>query len=101
MTQSAIELKKQYKIEIQDLADKGIIETENARFLQNLIEKSESVEELIKIKALGTRYQRTGFHFDVRFEIAGDNTIKYFKKNQELSFSSTGGGGHSPAYSGR
>ncbi|MBR8463870.1 hypothetical protein KDD93_04670, partial [Campylobacter sp. faydin G-24] len=86
-------LKRQYKDDFQDLRDKGIIETENAEFLKKLVDKAENTEELIKIKALGTRYQRTGFHFDVRFEISGDNTIKYFKKNEELSFKYGGGGG--------
>lgn len=90
MTQITIELKEQYIAEIQDLLDKGIIEGENAKFLQKLIEKAENTEELIKIKALGTKYQRTGFHFDVRFEVARDSTVKFFKKNKDLSFDNGG-----------
>ncbi|WP_367960386.1 site-specific DNA-methyltransferase [Helicobacter acinonychis] len=84
------ELKEEYKKEFDELKENGIIETENAEFLKTLTDRAQSTQELIKIKALGTRYQRTGFHFDVRFEIAGDNTIKYFKKNEDLSFDNGG-----------
>ncbi len=37
------------------------------------------------ITELGTTYKRTGFHFDKRLEKLSD-TIKYFKKNDALSF---------------
>lgn len=37
------------------------------------------------ISELGTTYKRTGFHFDKRLEILSD-TIKYFEKNDKLSF---------------
>lgn len=83
-------LKKQYKLEIEDLKQKGIIEAGNATFLQKLIDKAQSIEELQNIKALGTRYQRTGFHFDVRLQIYKDESIKYFVKNEKLSFDNKG-----------
>ncbi|WP_104687479.1 site-specific DNA-methyltransferase [Helicobacter acinonychis] len=83
-------LKEEYKKEFDELKENGIIETENAQFLKTLTDRALNTQELIKIKALGTRYQRTGFHFDVRFEIAGDNTIKYFQKNNSLSFDNGG-----------
>ena len=89
------ELKQEYKNDFLYLKDSGIIETENAEFLSKLIDKAENSEELIKIKALGTRYQRTGFHFDVRFEVAKDNTVKHFVKNEALSFT---GGENTQAY---
>ena len=45
----------------------------------------QSNDEAINIAALGTTYKRTGLHFDKRLEKMSD-TIKYFKKNEKLSF---------------
>lgn len=42
--------------------------------------------EAIAIAELGTTYKRTGLHFDKRLEKFED-TIKYFTKNEKLSFS--------------
>ena len=53
------------------------------RVADKIIEKS-NADLIIKLQ-LGTTYKRTGFHFDKRLEKM-DNTIKYFKKNEELSF---------------
>lgn len=88
MTEKKItqDLKEKYLNEFKDLKAKGIIEAGNFEFLKKLIERAESLEELQNIKALGTRYQRTGFHFDVRLQVSGDETIKYFEKNEKLSF---------------
>lgn len=66
------------------IADK-IIEQSNADLLKKLINNAESVNEAIMIAELGTTYKRTGFHFDKRLEKMTD-TIKYFKKNEKLSF---------------
>ncbi|MDD3190393.1 MAG: DNA methyltransferase [Candidatus Pacebacteria bacterium] len=66
------------------LADK-IIEKTNADLLKKLIEQAETINEAIMIAELGTTYKRTGFHFDKRLEKMTD-TIKYFKKNEKLSF---------------
>ena len=66
------------------IADK-IIEKTNADLLKKLIEQAETVNEAIMIAELGTTYKRTGFHFDKRLEKMTD-TIKYFKKNEKLSF---------------
>jgi len=66
------------------IADK-IIEQTNADLLKKLIEQAETVNEAIMIAELGTTYKRTGFHFDKRLEKMTD-TIKYFKKNEKLSF---------------
>ncbi|WP_143428966.1 DNA methyltransferase, partial [Helicobacter sp. 12S02634-8] len=82
-------MREEYREKIQDLREKGIIETENARFLISLIDRAKQTDELIKILGLGTRYTRTGFHFDVRLE-KSDNTIKFFKKNTALSFDQGG-----------
>lgn len=62
-----------------------IIEESNAKLLIKLIENAEDLNEAINIAALGTTYKRTGFHFDKRLEKMG-NDIKYFKKNEKLSF---------------
>ena len=66
--------------------DERILERSNADLLIKLINQAESITEAISIAELGTTYKRTGFHFDVRLEKLG-NTIKYFKKNEQLSFS--------------
>jgi adenine-specific DNA-methyltransferase len=66
------------------IADK-IIEKTNADLLKKLIEQAETINEAIMIAELGTTYKRTGFHFDKRLEKMTD-TIKYFKKNEKLSF---------------
>ena len=53
--------------------------------LSKLIKNAENKEEAIAIAELGTTYKRTGFHFDKKLEKIG-SIIKYFKKNNELSF---------------
>ncbi len=71
---------------INQRVDEKILERSNADLLIKLINQAESITEAISIAELGTTYKRTGFHFDVRLEKLG-NTIKYFKKNDRLSFS--------------
>jgi len=66
------------------IADK-IIEKTNADLLNKLKEQANTINEAIMIAELGTTYKRTGFHFDKRLEKMTD-TIKYFKKNEKLSF---------------
>lgn len=66
------------------IADK-IIEKTNADLLKKLIEQADTINEAIMIAELGTTYKRTGFHFDKRLEKMTD-TIKFFKKNEKLSF---------------
>lgn len=66
------------------IADK-IIEKTNADLLKKLINQAETINEVIMIAELGTTYKRTGFHFDKRLEKMTD-TIKFFKKNEQLSF---------------
>ena len=72
--------------EIQRRVDDKILEQTNADLLIKLISKAESLTEAIAIAQLGTTYKRTGLHYDKRLEKFG-NTIKYFKKNKDLSFS--------------
>lgn len=62
-----------------------ILEPENLKLLSKLINQAETIQEAIEIAKLGTSYKRTGFHFDQKIEKLGD-TIKYFKKNEKLSF---------------
>lgn len=71
--------------EIEKRVEDKIIEKSNADLLIKLINNSDSLSEAISIAQLGTTYKRTGFHFDKRLEKM-DNTIKYFKKNNDLSF---------------
>lgn len=71
--------------ELQKRVKDKILEPTNYELLKKLIEKSDSLDEAIMISELGTTYKRTGFHFDKRLEKMTD-TIKYFKKNNSLSF---------------
>ena len=76
--------------EINCRVDDKILERSNADLLIKLINQAETLTEAISIAELGTTYKRTGFHFDKRLEKIG-NTIKYFKKNEKLSFSDGSG----------
>lgn len=71
--------------EIKKRVQDKILEPTNAKLLEKLINNADSSDEAIQIAALGTTYKRTGLHFDKKLEKLG-NTIKYFKKNEKLSF---------------
>ena len=71
--------------EIDRRVEDKIIEKSNAELLKKLICNAETLTEAIAIAELGTTYKRTGLHFDKRLEKNG-NTIKYFVKNENLSF---------------
>lgn len=71
--------------EINKRVSDKILEQTNADLLIKLINNADSLDEAINIAALGTTYRRTGLHFDKRLEKMS-NSIKYFKKNEKLSF---------------
>lgn len=77
--------------EINRRVEDKIIEQSNADLIIKLINQAENLTEAIAIAELGTMYKRTGFHFDKRLERHDGNTIKYFTKNEELSFSDGSG----------
>lgn len=79
------EMKRKLVQEIQRRVEDKIIEQNNADLIIKLINKAENLSEAISIAQLGTTYKRTGFHFDKRLEKM-NNTIKYFQKNEKLSF---------------
>ncbi|HOZ53848.1 MAG TPA: site-specific DNA-methyltransferase [Bacilli bacterium] len=86
MTDNNIEKSKQELIaEIDKRIEDKIIEKTNADLLKKLINNAETLTEAVAIAELGTTYKRTGFQFDKRLEKMS-NTIKYFKKNEILSF---------------
>lgn len=62
-----------------------ILEPTNAELLKKLIRNADDLNEAISIAELGTTYKRTGLHFDKRLEKMSSE-IKYFKKNETLSF---------------
>ena len=70
---------------IEQRVEDKIIERTNADLIIKLINNADSLSEAIAIYQLGTTYKKTGFHFDKRFEKM-TNDIKYFSKNEELSF---------------
>ncbi len=86
MTKNLEVVKKELLAQIEKRVNDKIIEPTNAAILNKLISRAEDVNEAIAIATLGTTYKRTGFHFDARLEKTDDNTIKYFKKNDKLSF---------------
>lgn len=71
--------------EIEKRVEDNILERKNADLIIKLINKADSLTEAITIAQLGTTYRRTGLHYDKRIEKFGD-TIKYFRKNERLSF---------------
>jgi len=85
MTNNIQKVKSDLIAEIDKRIVDKIIEKTNADLLKKLIEQAETINEAIMIAELGTTYKRTGFHFDKRLEKMTD-TIKYFKKNEKLSF---------------
>lgn len=81
------ETKQSLLAELQARVEDKILEPSNAALLSKLITNADSDDEALAIAALGTTYKRTGFHFDTRMEEPRmSNTIKYFRKNEELSF---------------
>lgn len=81
------ETKQSLLSELQARVEDKILEPSNAALLSKLITNAESDDEALAIAALGTTYKRTGFHFDKRMEEPRmSDTIKYFKKNEALSF---------------
>jgi len=70
--------------EIDERVEDKILEPSNAQLLRKLIGKAENINEAISIAQMGTIFRQTGFHYDIRLEKTRD--IKYFKKNETLSF---------------
>ena len=77
--------KESLMADIKRRQEDKIIEESNAKLLIKLIENAEDLNEAINIAAIGTTCKKTGFHFDKRLEKLGSD-IKYFKKNEKLSF---------------
>lgn len=73
--------------EIERRVEDKILEQTNADLLTKLIRNADTLDEAMAIAQLGTTYKRTGLHYDKRLEKQRGNTIKYFKMNEELSFS--------------
>ena len=62
-----------------------IIEQATADFLIKLINKADTIDEALTIAEMGTKYKRTGFSFTVQKEKITE-VIKYFNKDEKLSF---------------
>ena len=75
--------------ELNKRHEAGILEGENVKILTKLIINADSKEEADQIMTLGTMYRYTGFHFDAKLEHK-TSTIKYLKKNANLSFDQGG-----------
>lgn len=81
ITQMKLDLIEDIKQRVND----KILEESNAALLIKLIRQADDDKEAIAISALGTTYKRTGLHFDKRLD-KPSSTIKFLKKNTELSF---------------
>ena len=79
------QLKQDMVAEILQRVNDRVLERSNADLLQKLIVQADSDDEAIKIMSLGTTYRKSGLHYEKRLEKM-DNTIRYFKKNEVLSF---------------
>lgn len=79
------QLKQDMLAEIRQRLEDRVLERSNAELLEKLIMQADSDDEAIKIMSLGTTYKKSGLHYEKRLEKM-DNTIRYFKKNESLSF---------------
>lgn len=91
MKEELEKIKNNLLAELEKRVEDKILERSNANLLGKLIKSAESINEAISIAQLGTTYKKTGLHYDKRLE-KQTNDIKYFKKNEELSFSDGVGG---------
>lgn len=79
------EIKKQLIEEMDQRVHDKILERTKADLLIKLITNADDDNEAHSIAAMGTMYKKTGLHFDYRNEKMS-NDIRYFKKNEKLSF---------------
>lgn len=79
------EIKDGLIAELERRVTDKILEPTNAELLKKLIGNADNDNEAMMIAELGTTYKKTGFHFDPRLEKMSSD-IRYFKKNQKLSF---------------
>lgn len=91
MINNLSERKRSLLDEIEQRVNDKVLEPSNAALLRKLIIRADSDNEAVNIATLGTLYGRTGFHFQPRLENK-DDTIRYFKKNDTLSFKSNDSG---------
>ena len=85
MKQELSQLKQEMIAEIEQRLQNKVLERSNAELLQKLITQADSDDEAIKIMSLGTTYKKSGLHYEKRLEKM-DNTIRYYRKNDALSF---------------
>lgn len=76
--------------EINQRVLEKVLEPNNAQLLVKLIQNADNIDEAISIAQLGTTYKNTGFNYDKRLE-KSDHDIRYFKKNERLSFRTNDG----------
>lgn len=80
------DIKQDLIAEIEKRVADKILEQADAKLLIKLIKNADSTDEAMDIATMGTIYKKTGLHFSPRLEPKRDNTIRYFKKNETLSF---------------
>ena len=80
------EIKDGLIAELERRVTDKILEPTNAELLKKLINNADNDIEAILLAELGTAYKNTGRSFEPRLEGNKSNDIRYFKKNQNLSF---------------
>ncbi len=90
MENNLMQSKQEIINEINRRVEDKIIERSNADLIIKLINNADTLSEAIDIATLGTTYKMTGFHFDPR-TIQITDEIKYFSKNNVLSFAQNPG----------
>ena len=85
MTITANSTKQEMIEQIREKIGNKIFEPETGEFIITLIEKATSLNEAFNVYQLGSIYTKTGLHYEVKKEKMSDS-IQYFKKNDELSF---------------
>ena len=86
MTINTTSTKEEMINDIKTKISLKIFEPETGAFIIHLIEKADTLNEAFNVYQLGTNYTKTGLHYEIKKEKLTD-TIKYFKKDEELSFS--------------
>lgn len=85
MTINTTSTKEEMIADIKNKISLKIFEPETGNFIIHLIEKADTLNEAFNVYQLGTNYTKTGLHYEIKKEKLTD-TVRYFKKDDELSF---------------
>jgi adenine-specific DNA-methyltransferase len=78
---------------VEDLRNKvelGILEEENFKLLEKLVNNAENITEALQIAQMGISYKKTGLYYQTKLDKINDGKLHYLKKNTALSFDQGG-----------